>query len=310
MPTARYSNGQEAFSIDDISKAGYIYYPTGKMALAIATASSYQNSFYAYDKDKEDTLLLCLNENAVGFCTGSKRKSADIPKVSLVFSKSGGVLTAADGSIAKDWVWARKCSSDTVLSEPIEIHLSEHFKLSCASREIISLEFNCEGVKYTADLGTKVLRKKESYLKDAKRLPGGHLLPAIKRVSLKQRTLDFNDSMRAQRNKLHPKSQNLSEMVRDVVFGLEEKFDEIDARMMTVPGLDHAAWKVMSLESTLQEIPHIPVAGTETGLSKGFAEHIYCDPTAFDPSQTVRMNILLLDILDLQAYDIFCLYCL
>jgi len=286
MPTALYSNGQEAYCIDDVSKAGYIYYPTGKMAIAIATASSYQNSFYAYDKDKENTLLLCLNENAVGFCTGSKRKSADLPKVSIVFSKSGGVMTAADGSIAKEWVWARKCSTDRILSEFVEIHLNEHFKINFISRENMTLDFNCENVKYAVDLGTKVLRKKENYLKNAKRLPGGHLLPAIDRVSLKQRTLDFNDSMRAQRNKLHPKSQNLSEMVRDVVSGLEEKFDDLDERMLTVPGLG-TEWKTASLESTIREIPQIPLAGTETGLTKGFAEYIYCESGSFDPSQTV-----------------------
>jgi hypothetical protein len=305
MTISNYNNGQIGVSIEDESKAGFIYYPNGKVAVVISTASSYQNAFYAYDKDKLGTLLLGLNENAIGFCSTSMKNSPDLPKLSLVFTKLGGVITNAEGNIIKDWVWNKKLATDTVLSEKMTVKLSDYITIIFSSKEDIFLEFECENIKCKVDMGTKVLRTKPNYLANAKRLPGGHLLPLIEHVTLKKRTEDFNISMRAQRNKLHPKSQNLSELVRDVVYNLEKRFDTLPDKMSSVPSLG-TEWKSKSLSMTLNEIPHIPLCGQETGLPKGFSDQIYTESDKFDPSSTVvTKNICTQKLIIYHSYVVF-----
>ena len=187
-----YSGGQIALSIDEKSKSGFIYYPSGKVAVAISTASSYQNAFYAYDNDKKGSLLLGLNERAVGFATSSKQSSisSDLKRVSVVLTPTGGVLTDAKGTIIQEWAWNKKISTDNVLNDFLSVKLSDHIEINFKSKEEINLNFTYENVKHSVDMGFKVLRQKPSYLQKAKRLPGGHLLPMIDHLTLKKVYID------------------------------------------------------------------------------------------------------------------------
>ena len=289
-----YGNGQIAVAINAKSNAGFIYYPNGKVAIAISTASSYQNAFYAYDKDKKESLLLGLNESAVGFASSSARQATpDVKKVGVVFTKAGGVMTDESGTISLDWTWKKRTPADNVLSDFVIVKLSEHIEISFRSKEEINLEFAFENVKHSVDMGVKVLRQKPSYLHHAKRLPGGHLLPQIEHLTLRQRTVDFNESMRAQRNKLNPKSENLSDMVKGVVGGLEGRFDNLSSTMHAKPSLG-LEWREESMEMTKREVPQIPFCGTETGNSRGLGDTIYVnqDTEDFDPSSTLPKNLI------------------
>lgn len=88
---------------------------------------------------------------------------------------------------------------------------------------------------------------------------------------------------------LHPKSENLSDMVRDIVLGLEHRFDSVAEKMATTPGLG-TSWKDAALSSTLGEIPRIPISGTETGQTIGFGKFIYESPKNIDMAKTVSLQ--------------------
>jgi hypothetical protein len=110
-------------------------------------------------------------------------------------------------------------------------------------------------------------------------------------MTLKERTAAFNKDMRAQRNKLYPKSENLSDLVSNIVAKLEHKFEDIDSRMNVVPSLD-ASWRDDAMMSTKREIPRIPRTGTETGRTLGFADAIYVNREDLDASSTLPKDLL------------------
>lgn len=98
-------------------------------------------------------------------------------------------------------------------------------------------------------------------------------------ITLLQRTELFNEQMRAQRVKLHPKSKDLSEKVRDIVKTLEVNFDGLAERIKSSPS-PGTTWKQNALQMTLSEIPKIPLCGFETGDYQGFGNMIYERPEA------------------------------
>jgi hypothetical protein len=80
-------------------------------------------------------------------------------------------------------------------------------------------------------------------------------------------------------------------MVRGIVSGLEQRFEGVDEKMATTPSAG-TEWKGLALAATLSEIPRIPIAGTETGISTGFGDKIYAKSAEIDVSQTVRSRIV------------------
>ena len=275
-----YNNGQIAVSLAATSKAGYVYYPNGKVAIAISTASTYQNSYCAYDDDEKNSLLLALNEAAVGFAQTTNKRTkgpSTVSKKKVIFTKHGGIMTDKNDLISLEWSWKKKTSSHPEeLKEEATVKLSEFMTLRFKSKEEISIDFLCESTNYSADMGVKVLREKANYLQTAKRLPGGHLLPELERLTLKHRTIKFNESMRMRRNRLNPRAENLSEMVSGVVSDLEGTFDELTNRMHCKISLG-SEWRDKSLSVTKTELPHIPLCGTETGEKRGLGDSIYVD---------------------------------
>ena len=99
--------------------------------------------------------------------------------------------------------------------------------------------------------------------------------------------------MRAQRNKLNPKSENLSDMVRGIVSGLEGRFDDLSSTMHAKCSLG-LEWREQSMEMTKKEVPQIQLCGTETGDHRGLGETIYVDQSVqkFDSSLTLPKNLV------------------
>jgi hypothetical protein len=279
-----YSSGQTALALN-ADGTGYAYYPNGAVAVAVSSASDYQNSFFAFDKNRKATVLLGINELGTGFANSTTRKSADVAKQITVLSDIGALVTDS-GKITWEWRWDRRSmNAGTEPTSNIDSNLNENLTFSFKDRTKMSLLFTCNGISHTFDLGVKVKRN-DSYLDHVKREPGGRLIPQMEHVTLKQRQVLQGEEMRAQRNKLHPRSENLSDMVKGVVADLESRFEGLDAKMCTIPSLG-TEWKSIALGATKSEIPRIPKAGTETGVTTGFGDTIYVSPQDFDMSQTV-----------------------
>lgn len=58
------------------------------------------------------------------------------------------------------------------------------------------------------------------------------------RITLMERTKTFNDLCRIKQNTLHPKSENLSPLVSEIVKKLEDSFDGLSERMKSSPSKD------------------------------------------------------------------------
>lgn len=282
MPKKLYENGKVAADLDD-KGVGNLYYPTGRIAVTISPASDYQNRFYAFDKDKRNTVLLGVDEFMVGFTAYSKRKSAPVDPRACVLSKAGGIVSN-NGEITHEWRWEKKPSQSSSCPD-VSIDLNEHLTFKMQSRTVASLEFDCENVKIAVDMGVKQKRD-TCYLDSAARQLDGKLIPQIDHVTLKQRQAKFNDDMNAQRNKLNPRSENLTPLVSGIVGSLEKDFDGISGRMTCAPSAG-TAWKTASLETTLREIPKIPLSGTETGMNFGFGDSIYTKDAVDNLASTV-----------------------
>lgn len=196
----KYENGQIGAELLE-NGSGFLYYPNGSVAVAISEVSSYQNAFYAYDKNRRGTILLGFDELANGFATTTSRKGTDIKNRVIVSSKNG-CLVSEEGKIIHEWLWDRNainCGKEPPSS--IQTELNENLKLIFKDRTHITLEFKCESISRTMDLGAKT-RRTDNYLEHSKREVGGHLIPQIDYVSLKERQSIFNESCRDKRNKV------------------------------------------------------------------------------------------------------------
>ena len=280
-----YSGGGPALAFND-KGVGFGYYKNGKIALAVNELSDYQTSCFAYDSNKKGTLLLALDgRNGVGYIQTSA--SMDI-QMSLTMTEKG-VLLMKDNRVTKEWQWAH-AKGQPKEGEPIIISMSENLKFTYNSRSQMSCDFENEGIKYTVNCGVKQKRKEPDYLSTARRGTAGKIIPKSLDVvkSLKQRTEDFNKEMLAKHNLVHPKSCNLSGTVSPIVAKLEGTFDDMDKRMMTSPGPGNT-WKGEAFNTTIKELPRIPLAGTETGRYTGFGERIYSSDSPEEMMKT-RMS--------------------
>lgn len=270
-PTRRsYTNGRVAAELDG-QGVGYVYYPCGQTAVCVSPASDYQNRFFAFDKSgKASTVLLGVDEFAVGFASSSKRKSAAVEPVQCALSKHGAVVSEG-GTITKEWRWDNKDGSAPVA--PVIMNLNEYITFKVLNKKVMHLEFNCENIKLQLDMGVKQ-RRETTYLDHATRDITGKVEINFKHQTLKERQTEFNEAVKFKRNKVHPRSEQLPENVSGIVRGLEQRFDTIASSMHISPSFD-STWKKTSLDATIRELPKIPISGTETGLVTGFAEQLY-----------------------------------
>lgn len=264
---------------------GFVYYKNGSAAIALSSGThEYQKSFCAFDCDRKGTVLLAIDEMGLGFGVTSSRKAADVGNKTVVLNEKG-CLYSEEGTIIKDFTWKKGTPT-----EPIVFRLNEYMVLTVLDRENMSLEFQCEATKTVVDLGKKQKRN-DTYLKNARREPGGRLIPKIEALSLKERTHQFNEACKEKRNKLHPRSQNLSPLVSGIVAGLEDRFEGIADKMTCTPS-PGKTWKSDALSTTLKEIPRIPLSGTETGNFGGFGTHIYTAPENLMSFTTLPTNLM------------------
>jgi hypothetical protein len=198
----KYDNDKMAINIKP-DGTGFIYYPNGYVAICCSQATDYQNSYYAFDKDRNNSVILGIDELGVGFATSSTRKDADSDGSALVFTTKGGIMTNMMKKITYDWKWDRE-SLDAGIDPPetVIIRLNEHITMRYKNRSNMFLDFQYENARYTVDMSVKV-RRNTCYLDNAKREPGGHLIPQIDHVTLKDRQIAFSSSMRAQKNKVY-----------------------------------------------------------------------------------------------------------
>jgi hypothetical protein len=288
MTTKAYENGRIAVRFGE-DGTGFIYYPNGSVALCCNDANEYQKRFYAFDKDRKNTLLFGIDEHGVGGCSGSKRKGIKGNTPELALTKVGGLITNAEGQITHTWKWDRNAqNAGEPPKEEIIFRLNEHLTFFFRNLSDMRLEFEYDAVKFELNTGVKYKRSEPSYIVKAKKGMGGKLIPQINHVTLQQRTAAFGKEMAAQRNKLHPNSKNLSSMVQGIVSSLENDFDNIH-ETLKMPATDGATWKSEALNQTLRELPRIPLAGVETGISPGFSQTLYVPPEDCQPlAKTVR----------------------
>lgn len=270
-----YENGQVALRFHE-DGTGFIYYPCGSVALCASEASSYQKKFFAFDKNRKNTNILAIDENGVGFCSGSKRKDLIGSCPDMALTKIGGVITSPQGYITHTWKWDPKAqNSGTPPSGTTVFPLNEHISLLFTNKFDMTIKFEYGPVKYELDAGVK-FKRVDSYLDHAKKALGGKLLPHIPQVTLRDRQEKFGKEMAAHRNKLHPRSENLSPMVQGIVGRLETGFDDFSNTLKLTHG-ESSSWKEEALTTTLSEIPRIATTGVETGISPGFCSTIYID---------------------------------
>jgi hypothetical protein len=254
---------------------GFIYYPSGLVAVCISEASPYQKRFFAFDSNRKNTNLLIIDEYGVGSCSAAHRKKFRCNNCDFSLAKVGGLINDADGHITHQWKWDPKAQDAGVPpAGELVFQLNEclTFKFNC-SRKDMTLIFQCESFLKELDLGVK-LKRDDTYLDHAHKGLAGRLIPQFEHQTLSQRHDSFADEMAAQRNKINPRSENLSEMVRDIVSKLEADFDDINDTMKISQGIG-TAWKKEALDKTLSEIPRIANTGMETGVNPGFSTTIY-----------------------------------
>lgn len=269
MDKKKYENGNNGTNLD-IKGVGYVYYPNGAIAICSSPASDYQNRFYAFDKDRKTTVLLGVDELGIGFASCSKRKSAAVENKQCVLSKIGGLISH-DGNITHEWRWDGKTTGPP--DSFISIDLNENLTFKLKNRQEMFLSFRCENITVELDMGVKQKRE-TSYLDNATKQIDGKIIPKIDHVTLQERTRKFNADMSGQRNKLYPKSENLTDMVSGIVKNLENNFEHISEKLLSSTSAG-TEWKSESLSATIKEIPKITVSGTEIGSYFGLGEKIY-----------------------------------
>ena len=143
--TVLYDNGRLGLEIKD-DGSGFIYYSNGKQAITISTISSYQKTFHAFDYDNKGTILMAIDEYANGFASTTSRKNADINNnIMIVLNNKGGIISE-DMKITKEWSWNKDNNKrhDTLI-----IQLNENLTYTYKDKKTMSLEFQCENIKYT-----------------------------------------------------------------------------------------------------------------------------------------------------------------
>lgn len=151
--------------------------------------------------------------------------------------------------------------------------LNEHLVCIFKNRFEVSLTFEYDSIKYEFEIGMK-FKRNDTYLDNVKKTLDGRLIPQIQHTSLRERQIEFGKEMQNQRNKLHPRSENLSNMVQGIVGNLEQNFDSF-GETLKLPPVELSTIKHEAFQKTLDEIPRIESTGMETGIYSGFSKDIY-----------------------------------
>jgi hypothetical protein len=175
-------------------------YSNGKAALVITEASNHQNRYFVFDNDKKGTCLLSIDEYALGFIISSK--SSETAGIRIALSKVGGLVSNQKGDIEYEWKWDRNALNPGIPpSTDIKLKLNDFFDFRLRDRYDMSLEYNDGIIKKMFDVSLKHSRN-TTYLNNLVKGKNGKYLPNMNHIPLKQRQEEFNEKMRAQRNKV------------------------------------------------------------------------------------------------------------
>lgn len=264
-----YSNGQSALAFLE-DGTGFAHYPNGHVSVCVAKSTPYQNSHFAYDNDRHNTLLLGLDYLGIGHVQTSA-SSEDKDVKSLTLTEKGALYTER-GKIVGEWSWAHQKNQPET---PIVINVNDHLTFTYVNRSSMTLQYEYESFKRTIEVGVKQKRAQPNYLVGCRKDLSGklHPLSVDTAKSLRQRAEDFNAQMLAKHSKIHPKSENL-DLAAPIVRQLENAFDTINTKISNSPS-PGTTWKSEALSSTIKELPKIMPAGTETGEFTGLGKNIY-----------------------------------
>ena len=298
---ARYANSdQVAIDINE-DGLGFIYYKSGKICVAISPGTtSYRKSFYVFDCDSkgglDGTILLGIDELGCGFINSTSRKEVVENNKVIVLSPKG-LIVAENSKLTNDIKWSKNTSASAKMTSSgnskseFKIDINENVMATITDLYTMTLTFRCDAISHTIDMGAKQKRN-TTYLDNAIRKPGGKILPQIKALTLVERNEHFNEECRAQNNKVHPKSENLT-LTKNIVEMLENKFDKINSMMKTSPS-PGTTWKSDAYNATLREIPKIPISGSETGLisTVGYMQKIYATEDEIRSNKILPANLI------------------
>eukprot|EP00743_Colponemidia_sp_Colp-15_P004332 GILK01004672.1.p1 GENE.GILK01004672.1~~GILK01004672.1.p1 ORF type:complete len:687 (-),score=94.37 GILK01004672.1:76-2136(-) len=188
----KYANGIQAILMKN-DGSGFIYYPSGRVAVCINKELGYTGTSFFYEDDKRSTLLCYFDVHAVGFALCNLgRKSCRAPNckcdgyqqsvhqvrehAQLVHCRkcvhveaehsSGDKLVAGkkllklldeNGNVARHWVW------ETALSEPLEIKLNRSMRFTLYNRQHMEVTFRNEEIERTFEVGQR-FKRTDSYL--------------------------------------------------------------------------------------------------------------------------------------------------
>merc|ERR1719502_1969706 len=102
--------------------------------------------------------------------------------------------------------------------------------------------------------------------------------PNIPSTTLIERHNAFTEQMKAFRNTLNPKSEEL-DLVKDIVKDLENIFDDYDKTSLKVKPWNEHGWKEDALAMTRRELPQLVLTNTEKGIENlpGLGDSIFLD---------------------------------
>lgn len=243
--------------------------------------------------------MLGIDELGCGFLNSTTRKEV-VENSRVIVISLKGLVVAENGKLTNDIKWSKhisastkKNSSSSSSSSKLEFKIDMNKNVSATISDLytMTLTFKCDAISHTIDMGAKHKRN-TTYLDNAIRKPGGKILPQIKALTLVERNEHFNEECRAQNNKVHPKSENLT-LTREIVEKLERRFDKIDSMMKTSPS-PGTTWRNDAYETTLREIPKIPISGSETGLvsNLGYMQKIYASEDEIKANKVLPANLI------------------
>eukprot|EP00903_Cladosiphon_okamuranus_P008860 g8483.t2 len=143
-----YPSGSRA-SAFKADGSGFIYYPTGRVAVCVAVIDG-RSRYYLYGDDIKSTPLGAVNEHAVGFFLGP----AD---VRLALSKVGGLITDRHGYIVREWRYDLGAHMPPPTGV-LEVRLNKSMSFEFLNRGDMRIKFSHEGILHELDAGVRPKR--------------------------------------------------------------------------------------------------------------------------------------------------------
>jgi len=267
-----YADGSRAIRFDSLGH-GFVYYPSGAIAVVVTKVNDYAKNFFFYADGHEGGHLVAFVSNlAEGFALRANRDTKEQER--LIWNSRSGVLLKIRGSntlLTKKWRWSE---SSEIPPVPIEVQMNDALKMKFSSQDKIIVEFELQSVLKSFDCGLKVKRT-DTYLdkkNSRKDITGKFVLRPEKLRSMREK----RESAKAQSVKLDSNRWRTTvenKEIRDMMSSVESFFEPLDRRISTqtfsVSVAPHKSWKKDALDTTFREVPTITPTGQEIAGSLG-----------------------------------------